>query len=213
MVWYFQTSPHDTHDWDATQTPVLIDGEIDGQPRKLFGAGQPQRLLLRPRPHQRQEHRDLRVREDELGEGRGRERLADPDPGKEPQTRRRAGLAESGRRAPTGRRRRSAPRPACSTSAPRAPSASITSTMRTTSRKAGAATIAAGELWASMIQAIDYKTGKVRWTHKWETGGSRSGIDDHRRKPGLHRRRLRQSGRAQCGHRQCAVARQSGCAR
>ena len=36
MVWYFQSSPHDTHDWDATQTPVLIDGAINGQPRKLI---------------------------------------------------------------------------------------------------------------------------------------------------------------------------------
>ena len=35
MVWYFQSSPHDTHDWDATQTAVLIDGTIDGKPRKL----------------------------------------------------------------------------------------------------------------------------------------------------------------------------------
>jgi acido-empty-quinoprotein group A len=36
LVWYFQASPHDTHDWDAVQTPVLIDGEIDGKPRKLL---------------------------------------------------------------------------------------------------------------------------------------------------------------------------------
>src|SRR5580698_7938533 len=36
MAWYFQASPHDTHDWDAVQTPVLIDGEIDGHPRKLL---------------------------------------------------------------------------------------------------------------------------------------------------------------------------------
>ena len=35
MAWYYQTSPHDTHDWDSAQTPVLIDGEIDGRPRKL----------------------------------------------------------------------------------------------------------------------------------------------------------------------------------
>ena len=35
MAWYFQTSPHDTHDWDSAQTPVLIDGVIDGVPRKL----------------------------------------------------------------------------------------------------------------------------------------------------------------------------------
>jgi alcohol dehydrogenase (cytochrome c) len=36
MVWYYQTSPHDTHDWDATQVTVLIDGVIDGRPRRLL---------------------------------------------------------------------------------------------------------------------------------------------------------------------------------
>jgi alcohol dehydrogenase (cytochrome c) len=35
MAWYFQTSTHDTHDWDSAQTPILIDGTIDGRPRKL----------------------------------------------------------------------------------------------------------------------------------------------------------------------------------
>ncbi|HET7697456.1 MAG TPA: acido-empty-quinoprotein group A [Vicinamibacterales bacterium] len=36
MVWYFQASPHDTHDWDATQTAVIFDGTINGQRRKLI---------------------------------------------------------------------------------------------------------------------------------------------------------------------------------
>ena len=35
MAWYYQTSPHDTHDWDSAQTPILIDGMVDGKPRKL----------------------------------------------------------------------------------------------------------------------------------------------------------------------------------
>jgi alcohol dehydrogenase (cytochrome c) len=35
MAWYFQTSPHEMHDWDSAQTPVLVDGTIDGRPRKL----------------------------------------------------------------------------------------------------------------------------------------------------------------------------------
>jgi alcohol dehydrogenase (cytochrome c) len=35
MVWYFQPSPHDVHDWDAVETPVLFDGVIGGQRRKL----------------------------------------------------------------------------------------------------------------------------------------------------------------------------------
>ena len=37
LAWAFQTSPHDTHDWDAAQVPVLIDGTINGQPRKMVG--------------------------------------------------------------------------------------------------------------------------------------------------------------------------------
>ncbi len=35
MAWYFQTSPHDMHDWDSAQTPILFDAVIDGKPRKL----------------------------------------------------------------------------------------------------------------------------------------------------------------------------------
>ena len=36
LVWYFQASPHDTHDWDDVETPVLFDGVIKGQKRKLL---------------------------------------------------------------------------------------------------------------------------------------------------------------------------------
>jgi acido-empty-quinoprotein group A len=36
MKWYFQASPHDTHDWDAVQTPVLFDAEYKGKQRKLL---------------------------------------------------------------------------------------------------------------------------------------------------------------------------------
>jgi acido-empty-quinoprotein group A len=35
LVWYYQISPHDTHDWDSTQTPVLIDANYEGAPRKM----------------------------------------------------------------------------------------------------------------------------------------------------------------------------------
>ena len=36
LRWYFQFTPHDAHDWDATQVPVLLDGVVDGLPRKLL---------------------------------------------------------------------------------------------------------------------------------------------------------------------------------
>jgi len=35
MKWYFQFSPHETHDWDAAEPPILIDAKIDGKMRKL----------------------------------------------------------------------------------------------------------------------------------------------------------------------------------
>ncbi len=36
MSWYFQFTPHDVHDWDAIQIPVLADIEFDGAPRKAM---------------------------------------------------------------------------------------------------------------------------------------------------------------------------------
>ena len=36
MKWYFQFTPHDLYDYDATETPVLIDAVYQGQPRKLL---------------------------------------------------------------------------------------------------------------------------------------------------------------------------------
>jgi alcohol dehydrogenase (cytochrome c) len=35
MQWYYQTSPHDTHDWDSAQTPILVDATFGGRMRKL----------------------------------------------------------------------------------------------------------------------------------------------------------------------------------
>ena len=36
MAWYYQTSPHDTHDWDSSQTPIMVDGDFNGKPRHLI---------------------------------------------------------------------------------------------------------------------------------------------------------------------------------
>jgi alcohol dehydrogenase (cytochrome c) len=36
LKWYFQFTPHDLFDYDATETPVLIDTVYAGQPRKLL---------------------------------------------------------------------------------------------------------------------------------------------------------------------------------
>jgi len=36
LKWYFQTTPHDLWDWDATETPMVVDAVWQGQPRKLL---------------------------------------------------------------------------------------------------------------------------------------------------------------------------------
>jgi alcohol dehydrogenase (cytochrome c) len=36
LRWYFQYSPHDLYDFDATQTPVLVDAVFQGRARKLI---------------------------------------------------------------------------------------------------------------------------------------------------------------------------------
>lgn len=36
LKWSFQASPHDVHDWDAVEDPVLVDANFNGKPRKLL---------------------------------------------------------------------------------------------------------------------------------------------------------------------------------
>ena len=36
LRWHFQASPHDVHDWDAVEDPVLVDADFHGQARKLL---------------------------------------------------------------------------------------------------------------------------------------------------------------------------------
>jgi alcohol dehydrogenase (cytochrome c) len=39
LKWYYQFTPHDEHDWDATQIPVLVDADLNGTRRKLLVEG------------------------------------------------------------------------------------------------------------------------------------------------------------------------------
>ena len=36
LSWYFQFTPHDVHDWDAIQIPILADIEVDGDTRQAM---------------------------------------------------------------------------------------------------------------------------------------------------------------------------------
>jgi alcohol dehydrogenase (cytochrome c) len=35
LKWHFQFTPHDVHDWDATEIPVLMDIDVGGRARKV----------------------------------------------------------------------------------------------------------------------------------------------------------------------------------
>ena len=35
MKWYFQFSPHETHDWDSSEPPILFSATVNGKMRKL----------------------------------------------------------------------------------------------------------------------------------------------------------------------------------
>ena len=78
LAWAFQASPHDTHDWDAAETPVLVDGDFQGQAAQDVNADLPQRLLFRPRPDQRTKSSERSLRANELVPGRRQARPADP---------------------------------------------------------------------------------------------------------------------------------------
>jgi alcohol dehydrogenase (cytochrome c) len=36
LQWYYQFTPHDTHDWDAAEPLILLDDDFHGHPRKLL---------------------------------------------------------------------------------------------------------------------------------------------------------------------------------
>ena len=36
LVWGFQATPHDTHDWDAVEVPVLVNGAFQGAAKKML---------------------------------------------------------------------------------------------------------------------------------------------------------------------------------
>ena len=59
MAWYYQTSPHDTHDWDSTQTPVLVECHVQRADAEAGDHRHAQRLFLRARPHDRRTPGDV----------------------------------------------------------------------------------------------------------------------------------------------------------
>jgi alcohol dehydrogenase (cytochrome c) len=176
MVWYFQTSPHDTHDWDAAQTPVLFDGEIDGKARKLIAqANRNGYFFVLDRATGKNILSYPYLETLNWSKGVDAKGTPIPNPEKEPQV---AGVLVS----PPSGGATNWPPPSfdpetglfyVSTSA----SYSVFYLTDTDPHPEGygAAEKASGGL-GHTLRAIDYHTGKTTWRHDWPGGGGSSGL-------------------------------------
>lgn len=173
MAWYFQSSPHDTHDWDSTQTPVLFDAEFNGQRRKLLAqAARNGHFFVLDRTNGKALVSSEYVKTNwSLGYDEKGQPI--PNPAKMPQVN--GALVSPDQGGATNW-----PPPSFSpdtglfyVSASRA--FSVYYIYDPGDNPQGWGGIDRGGWGESMIQAIDYRTGKVRWSHKWEAS-ARSGL-------------------------------------
>jgi alcohol dehydrogenase (cytochrome c) len=172
LVWYFQASPHDTHDWDGNQTPVLIDGEFNGKPRKMLAqANRNGYFFLLDRTN---------------GENLVSEPFANinwslgvdangspiPNPAKEPRT-------DGTLVAPAAGGAANWPAPSFNPETglfyvDSTESYSIFYLTDTSDKPQGWAGRETGLTSRAVLKAIDYKTGEVRWSHEYPGRGSGS---------------------------------------
>jgi alcohol dehydrogenase (cytochrome c) len=173
LVWGFSVSPHDTHDWDAVETPVLVDGEFHGQQRKmLMQTSRNGYFFVLDRANGKSL---LTIPFGPVNWSLGVDKLGHPipNPAKEP--------------APDGRL--IAPDEGGLTNY-RAPSfdpktglfivdAHPSYSIYFAKPADGAYGWAGADygLWGKgVIEAIDYQTGKIRWTHEVGAGGAGAGV-------------------------------------
>jgi Glucose dehydrogenase len=174
LVWHFQPSPHDTHDWDAVQTPVLIDGEIDGQPRKLVAQASRNGWFFVLDRKTGKNYTTSEFVKTNWAKGVDAKGQPIPNPAKEPQT-------DGALVTPNQGGAVNWPPPSFSpqtglfyVNATRA--FSIYYIFDEDEKPEGWGGNDQGGWAESMLQALDYKTGKIKWSHKWETAGVRSGV-------------------------------------
>jgi alcohol dehydrogenase (cytochrome c) len=173
MAWYFQSSPHDTHDWDSNETPVLLDGTIDGQPRKLLAmAARNGHFFVLDRTNGKSIVSAEFVKTN-WSTGYDKRGQPIPDPAKMPQIDGTLVSPNAG-----GATNWFSPSFSPKTglfyvNASRA--YSVFYLYDLSDNPAGWGGNDRGSWSESMLQAIDYKTGKIRWSHPWDSGG-RTGV-------------------------------------
>ena len=170
MVWYFQASPHDTHDWDAAQTPVLIDGTVAGRPRKLLAqASRNGHFFVLDRATGKSIVSTEFVKTNwSLGYDERGQPI--PNPAKMPQI---DGALVSPNQSGAASWQSPTFSPQSGLFYVNATRAfSVYYIYDPSDNPAGWGGFDRGGYSESMLQAIDYATGKIRWTHPWKSGGS-----------------------------------------
>jgi alcohol dehydrogenase (cytochrome c) len=174
LVWHFQPSPHDTHDWDAVQTPVLIDGEIDGQPRKLVAQASRNGWFFVLDRKTGKNYTSSEFVKTNWAKGVDSKGQPIPNPAKEPQI-------DGALVSPNQGGAVNWPPPSFSPqtglfyiNATRA--FSIYYIFDDDDKPEGWGGNDQGGWGESMLQAVDYKTGKIKWSHKWEGASVRAGV-------------------------------------
>jgi len=175
MKWYFQSSPHDTHDWDANQTPVLIDGVVNGQPRKLVAQASRNGYFFVLDRVTGKNIVTTTFTKTNWAKGVDAKGQPIPDPAKYPQI---DGALVSPNQAGAANWPPPSFSPATGLFYVNATNAySVYYIYDDEDKPEGWGGNDRGGFSESMLEAIDYKTGKVRWAHKWEgAGGPRSGV-------------------------------------
>jgi alcohol dehydrogenase (cytochrome c) len=174
MAWHFQPSPHDTHDWDAVQTPVLIDGEIDGQPRKLVAQASRNGWFFVLDRKTGKNYVSTQFVKTNWTKGVAPNGQPIPNPEKQPQI---AGALVSPNQGGAANWMPPTFSPQTGLFYINATRAfSIYYLFDDSEKPEGWGGNDQGGWAESMLQAIDYRTGKVKWSHKWETPGIRSGL-------------------------------------
>ena len=175
LAWYFQPSPHDTHDWDAIQTPVLIDTEINGQKRKLVAQASRNGYFFVLDRTNGKNVVSSKFAKANWAKGLDAKGQPIPDPAKMPQL-------DGALVAPNQAGAANWPPPSASPDTGlfyiNATNAySVYYIFDDDDKPEGWGGNDRGGWSESMLEGIDYKTGKIKWSHKWEgMGGPRSGV-------------------------------------
>ena len=174
LAWYFQPNPHDTHDWDAVQTPVLFDGVINGKKRKLLAQASRngwffvldratgKAILSKPFAHQ-----NWASGVDEKGQ---------PIPNEAQMPKRNGALVS-----PDQGGAANWPPPSFSPMTGlfyvnASDAYSIYYVYDNSAKPEGWAGNDRGGYGKEILRAIDYKTGNVKWEHEWPSFGIKSGV-------------------------------------